>query len=304
VSPDFIEAAQIRRQGDLLTSDGQRLFVFFYACSLTMGPQILDNVFGGHIGDFATDVDWVASELDIHYLIQHLEKHGGIRPSQAQGSPDAVIQSAVVESQAEDELAQTDQDAPDAVEQPQPQADSEQEHELEPEPQPETEPEPELTPEVPDISQVATPDSVDSAETAEMESPDELLSDPLTSESMDGAGVAEEAGPQDEVAETPVLAEPVVEPVVVPSKLEAMPPEIALTPKGGFLLPKTLATRVEGVVPYVPPDTPLVIVPDRRKSKSAGNGLAERRVAELIRRLAQPAGHHSKPPPSDPTDPA
>ena len=87
-------------------------------------------------------------------------------------------------------------------------------------------------------------------------------------------------------------------------KLEAMPPEIALTPKGGFLLPKTLATRVEGVVPYVPPDTPLVIVPDRRKSKSAGNGLAERRVAELIRRLAQPAGHHSKPPPSDPTDPA
>jgi hypothetical protein len=161
-----------------------------------------------------------------------------------------------------------------------------------------------LTPEVPDISQVATPDSVDSAETAEMESPDELLSDPLTSESMDGAGVAEEAGLQDEVAETPVLAEPVGEPVVVPSKLEAMPPEIALTPKGGFLLPKTLATRVEGVVPYVPPDTPLVIVPDRRKSKSAGNGLAERRVAELIRRLAQPAGHHSKPPPSDPTDPA
>ena len=306
VSLDFIEAAQIRRQGDLLTSDGQRLFVFFYACSLTMGPQILDNVFGGHIGDFATDVDWVASELDIHYLIQHLEKHGGIRPSQAQGSPDAVIQSAVVEPQAEDDSAQTDQDAPDAVEQPQPQpqADSEQEHELEPEPQPETEPEPELAPEVPDIPQVAEPDSVDSAESAEMKSPDGLLSDPLTSESMDGAGVAEEAGLQAEVAETSVLAEPVVEPVVVPSKLEAMPPEIALTPKGGFLLPKTLATRVEAVVPHVPPDTPLVIVPDRRKSRAAGNVVAERRVAELIRRLAQPAGHHSKPPPSDPTDPA
>lgn len=304
VSPDFIEAAQIRRQGDLLTSDGQRLFVFFYACSLTMGPQILDNVFGGHIGDFATDVDWVASELDIHYLIQHLEKHGGIRPSQAQDSPDAVIQSAVVAPQAEDDSVQTHLDAPDAVEQPQPQpqADSEQEHELEPEPQPETEPE--LTPEVPDIPQVAEPDSVDSAESAEMESPDGLQSDPLTSESMDGAGVAEEAGLQAEVAETPVLAEPVMEPVIVPSKLEAMPPEIALTPKGGFLLPKTLATRVEGVVPHVPPDTPLVIVPDRRKSRAAGNVVAERRVAELIRRLAQPAGHHSKPPPSDPTDPA
>ena len=320
VSPDFIEAAQIRRQGDLLTSDGQRLFVFFYACSLTMGPQILDNVFGGHVGDYATDVDWVASELDIHYLIQHLEKHGGIRPSQAEDSPDAVIQSAV-DTQFDDTVVQIDQDVPDAVEaESEPQADFEQEPEpgcepeQVPEPQPDWEQDPQsaLALDMPDAPQVAEPDSVDSVQTTETENPDELHPSPFNAECVDGAVVAEADGleeqveetMEDEAAHTPVSAEPVLEPVDVSTVLEAAPPEIALTPKGGLLLPKKLAMRVDEVVPHVPPDTPLVIVPDRRKGRAAGNGVAERRVAELVRRLAQPASHHNKPPPppSDPTD--
>ena len=200
VSPDFIEAAQIRRQGDLLTG-WPAVVCLFLRLLVKQGPRSWTTCLAG-TSETSLPPMWTgwASELDIHYLIQASRKHGGIRPSQEQAARMPSSNRRWWSPQTEDDSAQTDQDEPDAVEQ-QPQADSEQEHELEPEPQPETagsqepEPEPEPEPRVDpgqsaDISQVAEPDSVDSAETAEMESPDGLQSDLLTSEGMDGAGVA------------------------------------------------------------------------------------------------------------------
>lgn len=169
VTSDFIEAAHVRRQGDLLTTDGQRLFVFFYGCSFTLGPQVLENIFEGRLTDFVAETDWMASELDIRYLIQYLEAHGGQSPS---------------------------------------------------------EPAPVLAPSPP---------------------------------------------PQ-----------PAFHRLLMPSSAEAKVPDHSL---------KNLAIRVTEVVPHQPPETPLVIVPDRRKqSGNASSFVVERRVADLIRRLAHPVG--------------
>lgn len=77
---EVIESAEFRRQGDLLTTDGEKLHVFFYACSITKGPQVLDMVFHGNLFQVATSVEWVASEVDIEQVLGELQQHHQTQP--------------------------------------------------------------------------------------------------------------------------------------------------------------------------------------------------------------------------------
>lgn len=287
VSSDFIQAARIRRQGDFLTTDGLRLFVFFYGCSLTLGPQILDSVFEGRVNEFAADVDWVASELDIHYLIQHLEKHGGIfQPEDiGQNSAASVVDVDPLEEEASTQVADVVSDWQDA--------------------------ETETLAETENVSEAGSDLHVENVgpaaydEFAEGDASDSAHA----GRDADTQPCESEAGNEED--NTAASSEMTEEPEqVTPStnagtSVELAAAEFGLTPKGGLMIPKKLAIRVTEVVPHVRPDTPLVLVPDRRKRKDDGNSfVAERRVAELIRRLAHPADSNNRTPPVEPTDPA
>lgn len=291
VSSEFIQAARIRRQGDFLTTDGLRLFVFFYGCSLTLGPQILDSVFEGRVNEFAADVDWVASELDIHYLIQHLEKHGGIfQPEDiGQNSEASVAEVDTPQEEASAPVAGVVSDWQDA----------------------EIETVSETKTETEDVTEAGSDLPVEDVGVA---ASDEFAAGDVPDEAHAGGDADTqpcESEAENEDDNTAAGSEMTEEPEQVTSSTDAgtsvelAAAEFGLTPKGGLMVPKKLAIRVTEVVPHVRPETPLVLVPDRRKRKDDGNSfVAERRVAELIRRLAHPADSNSRTPPVEPTDPA
>lgn len=68
----LLKSVNIRRTGDLLTTDGADVFVFFYACSLTMAPKVLAGVFDEELTRCVNEIDWMTSEHDIHNLIADL----------------------------------------------------------------------------------------------------------------------------------------------------------------------------------------------------------------------------------------
>lgn len=103
---DGVASAQCRRKGDFLTTDGEKLFVFFNACSLTRGPQVLESIFEGTLATLVAGIDWMASEIDIQQLMKTLKLRHEQRPFQlalqpAQGLPaDAEDTAAALPSHA------------------------------------------------------------------------------------------------------------------------------------------------------------------------------------------------------------
>jgi hypothetical protein len=79
---DGVASAQCRRKGDFLTTDGEKLFVFFNACSLTRGPQVLESIFEGMLPTLVAGIDWMASEIDIQQLMKTLKLRHEQRPFQ------------------------------------------------------------------------------------------------------------------------------------------------------------------------------------------------------------------------------
>jgi cellulose biosynthesis protein BcsE len=67
------KAAEFRRQGDIFTTDGEKLYAFFYACSITQGPAVLESVFRGHLFDFVSSVEWMVSDADIQRVLGRLQ---------------------------------------------------------------------------------------------------------------------------------------------------------------------------------------------------------------------------------------
>lgn len=70
----LLKAVNIRRAGDFLTTDGTDIFIFFYACSLTMAPKVLAGLFDGKMTSHVNNIDWMTSERDIHSLIADLRE--------------------------------------------------------------------------------------------------------------------------------------------------------------------------------------------------------------------------------------
>jgi len=67
-----IAAATFRRNGDFITTDGHVIVVFFNACSLTRGQQVLEGTFEGSFDRFGIAVDWMSSDRDVDGLISKL----------------------------------------------------------------------------------------------------------------------------------------------------------------------------------------------------------------------------------------
>ena len=67
-----LHAALFRRNGDFITTDGHVVVVFFNACSLTRGQQVLDSTFSGQSNRFIGSVDWMSSERDVDGLVAAL----------------------------------------------------------------------------------------------------------------------------------------------------------------------------------------------------------------------------------------
>lgn len=77
---DAVEMARFRRAGDFITTDGEKLYVFFNACSLTRGQEVLDGTFQGRLFEVVSSMDWMASEIDIDKLLQTLAKRQELHP--------------------------------------------------------------------------------------------------------------------------------------------------------------------------------------------------------------------------------
>lgn len=77
---DAVELARFRRAGDFITTDGEKLYVFFNACSLTRGQEVLDGTFQGRLFEVVSSMDWMASEIDIDNLLQTLAKRQAAHP--------------------------------------------------------------------------------------------------------------------------------------------------------------------------------------------------------------------------------
>ncbi len=67
------KAAEFRRQGDIFTTDGEKLYAFFYACSITQGPAVVESVFRGRLFDFMASVEWMVSDADIQQVLAQLQ---------------------------------------------------------------------------------------------------------------------------------------------------------------------------------------------------------------------------------------
>ena len=89
---DAIAQAEFRRGGDFMTSDGEKLYVFFNACSITRGPEVLALLYGGQSDAFILGVDWMASQTDTARCIQRLTERHAKHPIDVVLQPVAVLQ--------------------------------------------------------------------------------------------------------------------------------------------------------------------------------------------------------------------
>jgi hypothetical protein len=109
----LLKAVHVRRTGDLLTTDGTDVFVFFYACSLTMAPKVLAGVFDGNMAKYVNEIDWMTSEHDIHNMIADLRGKKTTYEASAQAQACAEIEGMVSSTDAS--MAETSVHPSDAV---------------------------------------------------------------------------------------------------------------------------------------------------------------------------------------------
>lgn len=87
---DAVAQAQFRRNGDFISSDGEKLYVLFNACSFTRGTEVLNGLFAGEASEFMTGVDWMASQLDIQQCLERLTLRHEAHPIDVIPQPIAV----------------------------------------------------------------------------------------------------------------------------------------------------------------------------------------------------------------------
>lgn len=112
---DAVAQTQFRRNGDFISSDGEKLYVLFNACSFTRGPDVLNGMFSGGVSEFVTGVDWMASQLDIQQCVERLASRHEAHPIDVipqstlvppqEGLPAATEPQVSNEPQAEEPLA-------------------------------------------------------------------------------------------------------------------------------------------------------------------------------------------------------
>lgn len=90
---DAIAQAQFRRNGDFISSDGEKLYVLFNACSFTRGPEVLNGLYAGGSSEYVAGVDWMASQLDIQQCLRQLTSRHDAHPI------DVIPQSDLVQPQ-------------------------------------------------------------------------------------------------------------------------------------------------------------------------------------------------------------
>ena len=71
---DAVAHTEFGRQGDFMSSDGEKLYVLFNACSVTRGPEVLARLFTVDATNYVSGVDWMASQTDMHQCMQDLAK--------------------------------------------------------------------------------------------------------------------------------------------------------------------------------------------------------------------------------------
>lgn len=282
---DALQLVQMRRCGDLLTTDGHQIFVFFYACSLTMGPRVLAHAFEQVQGFDLVHVDWMASESDIQGLIQTLSSTQLSKelqpPPEADFTPgiatdEPVVSDAVTALEPADPPGETEPTADDPP--PEPKAGDVD------------------APAAMSVTNDATPDQITDA----------LLPDSSEVRSTDGvAGVFDGDSPADAGAEQPLSADDPESPMAA-VETPGEPPDLSESPPASgqtnSLTPpksrpgKVLAQRVSEVVPHVPRSTANPAGFERRRTDQKEAFHVERRVADLIRRLARPAEGSSRKP--------
>ena len=77
---DAVTQAQFRRNGDFLTTDGEKLYFLFNACSLTRGPSVLDSIFAGQSAEFLTSADWMSSQMEMQTCVEGLRARHQAHP--------------------------------------------------------------------------------------------------------------------------------------------------------------------------------------------------------------------------------
>lgn len=312
---DAVASAHFRRNGDFLTTDGEKLFVFFNACSLTRGPQVLDSIFEGRLLEFVAGIDWMASEIDIQQLMKNLQVRHRQHPFQLAlqerrpgADPARVPETSSVADQS-------------SVQEPEPALAAQNTY-------------PAVLPVLTPVAEVTAPpvglarmDAPDDS-LAEQMPPPENTSDTrtLSSPSVAMFPLGRELPPTSPSAVVPapgvlstvvidapvheavrsrpngVLAlnghgqeHPVTEPApvpVVPMEAEASHSEVDKGVPVTALPRSAVAAKVSGVRPHVPAPSVAVVplpVPARLAARSGVHAPApEPRVGELIRRLAGP----------------
>ncbi len=276
VIPEAVQLVQMRRFGDLLTTDGHQIFVFFHACSLTMGPRVLAHAFEQVQGLDLVHVDWMASESDIQGLIQKLSaaqqaieaqvvpEQMEVGPSNLGNEPETEVSVSLEPHAAELRL----DDSPPSQVSSEVDADT-------------------------GMSGVSEAAPADASEVAALQAP-ESFEQPATDSGIPPVD-------SDSSAESPV-GQPQNGDICFPEESSAdSPTEHSVATDGPTLTNsdstsppssrpgKVLAKRVSEVVPHVPrsPANPAGF--ERRRSDQKESFVVERRVADLIRRLARPA---------------
>lgn len=69
---DAVAHTEFGRNGDFLSSDGEKLYVLFNACSVTRGPDVLARLFTVSLTEYVSGVDWMASQMDMQQCMHNL----------------------------------------------------------------------------------------------------------------------------------------------------------------------------------------------------------------------------------------
>lgn len=100
---DAVAHTEFRRNGDFLTSDGEKLYVFFNACSITRGPEVLAQIFTVNSTDYVLGVDWMASQTDMQQCMQRLKQRHQEHPIDVHPAPTLAAELAATLAEAEAE---------------------------------------------------------------------------------------------------------------------------------------------------------------------------------------------------------
>lgn len=119
---DAVAHTEFRRNGDFLTSDGEKLYVFFNACSITRGPEVLAQTFSVNSAEYVLGVDWMASQTDVQQCMQRLRLRHQEHPMDVLPAP-----ATMLTAELDSPLVEVDGESLPAASSPEPQPSAEPE---------------------------------------------------------------------------------------------------------------------------------------------------------------------------------